>query len=91
MQFTNFKFQKLMLLKYTVCRKIKSNLIQQIWIYFYFSVADLKQGKILFDPQNIKANCTIIIKDEDFVSLASGTGKPQQVSSLRLIIIKFLF
>jgi len=42
-------------------------------------VADLKQAKILFNPQNVKADCTIMIKDEDFVSLASGTGKPQQM------------
>lgn len=52
-------------------------------------VADLKQAKILFNPQNVKADCTIMIKDEDFVSLASGTGKPQQVSYFFFSIILF--
>ncbi len=50
----------------------------------FFLVADLKQAKIIFNPQNVKADCTIMIKDEDFVSLASGTGKPQQVSCFLL-------
>ena len=44
-------------------------------------VADLKKGAITGQSPNeeIKADCTIMIKDEDFISLASGSGNPQQV------------
>lgn len=43
-------------------------------------VADLKNGKIITsNSDNIKADCMITIKDDDFVGLASGTAKPQQV------------
>lgn len=44
-------------------------------------VADLKQVKLdeLSGEQNVKADCTIIMKDEDFVGLATGTANPQQV------------
>ena len=41
----------------------------------------MKQGFINTKNPNeeIKAECTITIKDDDFISLASGTGNPQQV------------
>ena len=45
-------------------------------------MADLKQNNItnVTGQSNVRADCTISIKDEDFVSLASGTANPQQVS-----------
>jgi len=43
-------------------------------------IADLKNGKIITsNSDNIKADCMITIKDDDFVGLASGTAKPQQM------------
>lgn len=43
-------------------------------------LADLKKGLIISgNPEKTKAQCTIIIKDDDFISLASGTGNPQSM------------
>jgi putative sterol carrier protein len=41
----------------------------------------LKQGKISTHDakEEVKADCTISISDEDFIGLASGTANPQQV------------
>ena len=44
-------------------------------------MVDLKKGKLTnhSDKDEVKAECTITISDQDFVSLASGTANPQQV------------
>ncbi len=45
-------------------------------------VADLKKGEIYAKAgreNTPKPQCTILIKDEDFVSLASGSANPQSV------------
>lgn len=44
-------------------------------------VADLKKGEVYVKGSNPspKPQCTVLIKDEDFVALASGKGKPQQM------------
>lgn len=50
-------------------------------------LADLKKGIISSgNPEKTKAQCTIIIKDDDFISLASGTANPQSVC---LILFSF--
>ena len=44
-------------------------------------LADLKKGVITSgNPDKVKAQCTILIKDDDFISLASGTANPQSVT-----------
>lgn len=55
-------------------------------------VADLKQGKISTHDakEEVKADCTISISDEDFIGLASGTANPQQVFILFRIKIPHL-
>ena len=58
------------------CKHLRKKLKQKI----NKIVADLKKGKIIAsNSENVKADCMITIKDEDFVGLASGTAKPQQV------------
>ena len=44
-------------------------------------VADLKKGEVGIKGSGAspKPQCTILLKDADFVSLATGTAKPQQV------------
>lgn len=44
-------------------------------------VADLKKGEIGVKSSGAspKPQCTVIIKDDDFVKLASGSGNPQQM------------
>ncbi len=44
-------------------------------------VADMKRGwvGVKAGESQSQPQCTIIIKDEDFISLASGAGNPQQV------------
>jgi hypothetical protein len=51
-------------------------------------VVDLKEGLIKTKNPNedIKAECTIMIKDDDFISLASGSGNPQQVFNNVIIL-----
>jgi hypothetical protein len=43
------------------------------------------------NSENLKADCMISIKDEDFIALASGTVKPQQVQFDLTIIWLILF
>lgn len=46
-------------------------------------VADMKKGFVgVKAGETAKPQCTIIIKDDDFIALASGTANPQQVSLL---------
>jgi 3-hydroxyacyl-CoA dehydrogenase/3a,7a,12a-trihydroxy-5b-cholest-24-enoyl-CoA hydratase len=61
-------------------------------------VVDLKQNSISNHAKidGLKADCTISIKDEDFIGLASGTANAQQVSNeikiLRLLSYRvFIF
>lgn len=58
-------------------------------------VVDLKQNTIS-NPASIdglKADCTISIKDEDFIGLASGTANAQQVSinNDKFLIYEYFF
>lgn len=48
-------------------------------------MVDLKQGKITQHSakDEVKGECTIMIKDDDFVGLASGKSNPQQVYFLK--------
>ena len=53
-------------------------------------MADLKKSVISsVDPkEDIKADCTIIIKDDDLIGLASGTANPQQLFMKGLLKVK---
>jgi hypothetical protein len=53
--------------------------------FSFFIVVDLKQNKISNDAAGVKIDCTILIKDEDFIGLAKGTSNPQQVSFLLIL------
>ncbi len=81
----NFAYRKEMKLKFTVIFFIYNYnfyLFKRIWkLIFYFKVVDLKEGNIknVSEKEKIKTDCTIMIKDEDFIQLSSGKAKPQQV------------